>query len=90
MVENPFRDFLNSFDKTYDLTISDEELQEKFERMNEWFQTLAKEEVLEKAHEVQDYLTQAISRVEEQRDELGKQLQTNKKKAKANRSYVKF
>jgi len=90
MSHNPFQDFINSFDETYDITISDKEFQEKFHQMNQWLQTIEKEEALEKAHCVQQYLLKAMSFADAQKKELQKQFDTTKKQIKANRLYSKF
>ncbi len=90
MHKDPYRDFISSFDKSYQVIVLDEELQAKFDIMNQWFQTLTKDEALEKAYAVRDCLALAIARAEEQMNKLGEQLQGNKKKVTANRSYSKF
>lgn len=90
MHKDPFSDFTSCFDKSYDVIVSDKELQEKFDTMNQWLKTLTKEDALQNARKVQNYLIEAISSAEKQRDGLGEQLQANKKQVKANLSYSKF
>jgi hypothetical protein len=90
MFNNPFEEFISSFDESFNILISDEELELRFEKMNHWFQTLEKKEILEKAQQVQEFLMSAISYAERQKEGIGKLLVVNDKNAKANRTYSKF